>query len=140
MGELIYNDGQPVGHAIYTKTNEKVRINWFRDGKCGYTFESTGGSGVADETEFDWPYGRPQPARERFSLADLDDEELRERLKKVRRERRALMQHKETLSSTKTSKRKRSTVSRKQVETEISKLTDKEKAMLLELIDEKEGK
>ncbi len=121
----------------------KIQINWYRDNQVGLTYlegPMEGGSKVVDESDVDWVWGKPKPAREKFSLADLGTDELRERLKKVRRERRNLMQNREQASSTqrgtRTSKRRRKTVSKKQVQEQMKNLSDEEKRMLKELMGE----
>ncbi len=119
----------------------KVKVNWRKDGRVGYTQVEgvmEGFSNVADEDELEWPWGMPKSSREKFSLADLSDDELRERLKKTRREIRDLMQNKQSVSATNKGssdpKKRRKTVSRKSVQNQISQLSDKEKEMLKEII------
>lgn len=115
----------------------KAKVNWFRDGKMGVTFvegSATGASNVFREDEVTWIRGPADATRKKLNLNELSIDELRERLKKVRRERRALAQGREEGAKGSPQKRKRSTKKRISAEEAVANLSEEEKKMLLEMM------
>ncbi len=119
----------------------KARVNWHNNNKLGVTYvegEAKGGSNIFHESEVTWLTTPTQSMRDKFNLANLSDDELRERLKKIRKERRLIIQNQDLLAQPKSkqTRKRRTTKSKTAASEAIANLGNTEKDILRQLLEE----
>lgn len=84
---------KPLGYVWDKKSQKKARVNWYRNGKLGLSYVNeadspTGFANVRMEKDVEFRYGKIEPQVSRESVKDEDYESLKERLEKLRAERK----------------------------------------------------
>jgi len=130
--------GKYLGYVQVKRSDEKAGVNWFRDGKLGVTYinsETSTGltlTNVLDEDEVEFCYGEvpegtPDKVDERINK-DIRKEEdynsLKERLEKIREERKELSKR----------KRRKTRSKKKSPKQALGNLTEEEKQRLKEML------
>lgn len=111
-----------LGHVWYPSPTEegkghKVGVNWYRKGRLGISFLTSVGqraseSKVLDESDVEFKYGTLEEQEEKKDVRDEDYDDLRERLKEIRQERKAY--DKRNRKKTKTKKKKKKSKPKKE--------------------------